>query len=194
MKASLQHTLIWGKVDKHVDILFLMFKSTTYTLKVYCQHWAGDINLDIICQALKHINPYLTLYCHFSSVQGSKRCHSAQTLQPVYRQQEKGWGIVCLCPHGSADCAISETYSWSLPSAQSQESGERLVCVCVFVFVQCVLGSNGFSLSGPSPVKGDHLKLTQPHTPHLKTLQRSRPPTVKSSADLEAEEVERLHK
>ncbi|XP_041802048.1 targeting protein for Xklp2 isoform X2 [Chelmon rostratus] len=47
---------------------------------------------------------------------------------------------------------------------------------------------------GPSPVKGDHLKLTQPHTPHLITQQRSRPPTVKSSADLEAEEVEKLHK
>uniref|UniRef100_UPI0037E955A1 targeting protein for Xklp2 isoform X2 n=1 Tax=Semicossyphus pulcher TaxID=241346 RepID=UPI0037E955A1 len=47
---------------------------------------------------------------------------------------------------------------------------------------------------GPSPVKGDHLKLTQPHTPHLITNQRSRPPTVKSSAELEAEEVEKLHK
>ncbi|XP_070695731.1 targeting protein for Xklp2 [Pempheris klunzingeri] len=46
---------------------------------------------------------------------------------------------------------------------------------------------------GPSPVKGDHLKLTQPHTPHLMTLQRSRPPTVKSSAELEAEEVDKLH-
>uniref|UniRef100_A0A3Q3X5K1 Uncharacterized protein n=1 Tax=Mola mola TaxID=94237 RepID=A0A3Q3X5K1_MOLML len=47
---------------------------------------------------------------------------------------------------------------------------------------------------GPSPVKGEHLKLTQPHTPHLITKQRSRPPTVKSSADLEAEEVDKLHK
>lgn len=47
---------------------------------------------------------------------------------------------------------------------------------------------------GPSPVKGDHSKLTQPHTPHLMTKQRSRPPTVKSSAALEAEEVEKLHK
>ncbi|XP_040918232.1 targeting protein for Xklp2 isoform X2 [Toxotes jaculatrix] len=47
---------------------------------------------------------------------------------------------------------------------------------------------------GPSPVKGDHLKLTQPHTPHLMTRQRSRPPTVKSSAELEAEEVDKLHK
>uniref|UniRef100_A0A4W6E8E7 TPX2 microtubule nucleation factor n=1 Tax=Lates calcarifer TaxID=8187 RepID=A0A4W6E8E7_LATCA len=47
---------------------------------------------------------------------------------------------------------------------------------------------------GPSPVKGDHLKLTQPHTPHLMTRQRSRPPTVRSSADLEAEEVDKLHR
>ncbi|KAE8293068.1 Targeting protein for Xklp2-B [Larimichthys crocea] len=47
---------------------------------------------------------------------------------------------------------------------------------------------------GPSPVKGDRLKLTQAHTPHLMTHQRSRPPTVKSSAELEAEEVDRLHK
>ncbi|XP_073325599.1 targeting protein for Xklp2 isoform X2 [Pagrus major] len=47
---------------------------------------------------------------------------------------------------------------------------------------------------GPSPVKGDHLKLTHPHTPHLITNQRSRPPAVKSSAELEAEEVEKLNK
>lgn len=43
-------------------------------------------------------------------------------------------------------------------------------------------------------MKGDHVKLTQPHTPHLMTKQRSRPPTVKSSADLEAEEVDKLQK
>ncbi|XP_034447304.1 targeting protein for Xklp2-like isoform X3 [Hippoglossus hippoglossus] len=47
---------------------------------------------------------------------------------------------------------------------------------------------------GPHPVKGDQLKLTQPHTPHLMTRQRSRPTTVKSSAELEAEEVDQLHK
>ncbi|TKS77015.1 Targeting protein for [Collichthys lucidus] len=47
---------------------------------------------------------------------------------------------------------------------------------------------------GPSPVKGDRLKLTQAHTPHLMTNQRSRPPAVKSHAELEAEEVDRLHK
>lgn len=43
-------------------------------------------------------------------------------------------------------------------------------------------------------MKGEHLKLTQPHTPKLMTRQRSRPPTVKSSAELEAEEVEKLQK
>lgn len=47
---------------------------------------------------------------------------------------------------------------------------------------------------GPSPVKGNHLKLTRPHSPHLMTRQRSRPTTVKSSLELEAEEVEQLQK
>uniref|UniRef100_A0A3P8T9I6 TPX2 microtubule nucleation factor n=1 Tax=Amphiprion percula TaxID=161767 RepID=A0A3P8T9I6_AMPPE len=44
---------------------------------------------------------------------------------------------------------------------------------------------------GP-PREKSNLKLTQPHPPHLVTQQRSRPPTVKSSAELEAEEVEKL--
>lgn len=47
---------------------------------------------------------------------------------------------------------------------------------------------------GPSPPKGHHLHLTQAHSPQLMTRQRSRPPTVKSSAELEAEELERLQK
>nr|XP_020440960.1 targeting protein for Xklp2 isoform X1 [Monopterus albus] len=47
---------------------------------------------------------------------------------------------------------------------------------------------------GPSPVKGEHLKLTQPHTPHLMTRQRARPTTVKSTAELEAEEADKLQK
>ncbi|XP_076023080.1 targeting protein for Xklp2 isoform X2 [Genypterus blacodes] len=47
---------------------------------------------------------------------------------------------------------------------------------------------------GPSPGKGNHLKLTQPHTPCLMTRQRCRPSTLKSSAELEAEEVDQLHK
>ncbi|XP_029013201.1 targeting protein for Xklp2 isoform X2 [Betta splendens] len=45
---------------------------------------------------------------------------------------------------------------------------------------------------GPLPVKVDHLKLTQPHTPKLMTRQRSRQQTIKSSAELEAEEVEKM--
>ncbi|XP_005943517.1 targeting protein for Xklp2 isoform X1 [Haplochromis burtoni] len=45
---------------------------------------------------------------------------------------------------------------------------------------------------GPATAKGNHLKLTQPHSPHLMTRQRSRPPTVKCSAELEAEEAEKL--
>ncbi|KAM9317735.1 targeting protein for Xklp2-like isoform 2-T2 [Pholidichthys leucotaenia] len=46
---------------------------------------------------------------------------------------------------------------------------------------------------GPSPVK-NHLKLTQPHSPFLMTRQRNRPLTVKSTAELEAEEAEQLQK
>lgn len=49
-------------------------------------------------------------------------------------------------------------------------------------------------LAGPSPVKGEHLKLTQPVTPHLVTKQRSRPPTAKGQAELEAEELDRLQR
>uniref|UniRef100_A0A3Q4GS98 TPX2 microtubule nucleation factor n=1 Tax=Neolamprologus brichardi TaxID=32507 RepID=A0A3Q4GS98_NEOBR len=45
---------------------------------------------------------------------------------------------------------------------------------------------------GPATAKGNHLKLTQPHSPHLMTRQRSRPPTVKCSAELEAEELQQL--
>lgn len=43
-------------------------------------------------------------------------------------------------------------------------------------------------------MKGDHLKLTHPHTPLLMTNQRSRPTAVKSTAELEAEELEKLNK
>ncbi|XP_041712042.1 targeting protein for Xklp2-like isoform X3 [Coregonus clupeaformis] len=45
---------------------------------------------------------------------------------------------------------------------------------------------------GPSPVKSEHLKITHPHTPQLMTRQRSRPTAVKSSAELEAEELQKL--
>lgn len=45
---------------------------------------------------------------------------------------------------------------------------------------------------GPSPVKSEHLKITQPHTPRLMTRQRSRPTAMKSSSELEAEEVQKL--
>ncbi|XP_034393554.1 targeting protein for Xklp2 [Cyclopterus lumpus] len=47
---------------------------------------------------------------------------------------------------------------------------------------------------GPAVVKGDKMKLTQPHTPKLMTCQRSRPTNVKSSAELEAEELDEMHK
>ncbi|XP_069581306.1 targeting protein for Xklp2 isoform X1 [Brachyistius frenatus] len=56
------------------------------------------------------------------------------------------------------------------------------------------LRSRSSQVRGPSPVKGDHLKLTQPHSPHLMTRQRSRPIAAKSSSQLEAEEAEQFHK
>lgn len=43
-------------------------------------------------------------------------------------------------------------------------------------------------------MKGEHPKLTHPVTPHLVTKQRSRPPTAKGQAELEAEELDRLKK
>lgn len=46
--------------------------------------------------------------------------------------------------------------------------------------------------SGPSPVKLEKPKITHPHTPQLLTRQRSRPVMVKSSAEIEAEETEKL--
>lgn len=45
---------------------------------------------------------------------------------------------------------------------------------------------------GPSPLKADKSKITHPKTPQLLTQQRHRPTTVKSTAELEAEEVEKL--
>ncbi|XP_029579229.1 targeting protein for Xklp2 isoform X2 [Salmo trutta] len=45
---------------------------------------------------------------------------------------------------------------------------------------------------GPSPVKSEQLKITHPHTPQLMTRQRSRPTVVKSSAELEDEELQKL--
>ncbi|KAL1021337.1 hypothetical protein UPYG_G00011940 [Umbra pygmaea] len=45
---------------------------------------------------------------------------------------------------------------------------------------------------GPAPVKGEHLKMTHPHTPQLMTRQRTRPTLVKSSAELEEEEFQKL--
>lgn len=41
-------------------------------------------------------------------------------------------------------------------------------------------------------MKPDKPKVTHPHTPQLLTRQRSRPVTVKSAAEIEAEEIEKL--
>ncbi|XP_051736571.1 targeting protein for Xklp2 isoform X2 [Ctenopharyngodon idella] len=45
---------------------------------------------------------------------------------------------------------------------------------------------------GPSPVKTDKPKITHPKTPQLLTRQRHRPTMVKSTAEIEAEEAEKL--
>ncbi|KAI1890290.1 hypothetical protein AGOR_G00152220 [Albula goreensis] len=45
---------------------------------------------------------------------------------------------------------------------------------------------------GPSPVKNEKLKITNPHTPLLMKRQRARPVTAKSFAELEAEELEKI--
>ncbi|XP_048034407.1 targeting protein for Xklp2 isoform X3 [Megalobrama amblycephala] len=45
---------------------------------------------------------------------------------------------------------------------------------------------------GPSPVKTDKPKITHPKTPQLMTRQRHRPTMVKSTAEIEAEEAEKL--
>ncbi|XP_072553136.1 targeting protein for Xklp2 isoform X2 [Salminus brasiliensis] len=45
---------------------------------------------------------------------------------------------------------------------------------------------------GPSPVKTDKPTITHPQTPQLLTRQRSRPVMVKSTAEIEAEEVEKM--
>ncbi|XP_057219438.1 targeting protein for Xklp2 isoform X2 [Triplophysa rosa] len=45
---------------------------------------------------------------------------------------------------------------------------------------------------GPSPVKADKPKITHPKTPQLMTRHRHRPTMVKSTAEIEAEETEKL--
>jgi len=65
-----------------------------------------------------------------------------------------------------------------------------LSCACCLWLRTCCV----WWFPGPSPVKGGHLKITQPHTPQLMTRQRSRPTLLKSTATLEAEEAEKMHK
>ncbi|XP_012686461.2 targeting protein for Xklp2 isoform X2 [Clupea harengus] len=47
---------------------------------------------------------------------------------------------------------------------------------------------------GPSPVKNERPKVTNPMTPQLMTRQRGRPQLVKSTAEIEAEELEKIQK
>ncbi|CAI9597201.1 unnamed protein product, partial [Staurois parvus] len=54
------------------------------------------------------------------------------------------------------------------------------------------LRSRQKEMEGPSPVKPLKARVTLPKTPQLQTKQRLRPPTCKSSAEVEAEELEKL--
>lgn len=84
---------------------------------------------------------------------------------------------------------------YHLRSRKDQDKGSRLCVSCPprpWKTRDANTASAG--LPGPSPVKGDQPKLTHPMTPHLVTKQRSRPPTAKSQAELEAEELNRLKK
>ncbi|XP_072270383.1 targeting protein for Xklp2 isoform X2 [Pyxicephalus adspersus] len=54
------------------------------------------------------------------------------------------------------------------------------------------LRSRKREMEGPSPVKPLKARVTLPKTPQLQTKQRHRPPTCKSSAEIEAEELEKL--
>lgn len=84
---------------------------------------------------------------------------------------------------------------YHLRSRKDQDKG---TCLCVPASARlqtmCDANASYCRLSGPSPVKGEHLKLTHPVTPHLVTKQRSRPPTTKGQAELEAEELSRLRR
>lgn len=78
------------------------------------------------------------------------------------------------------------------PSRRDQERGAAAGFSCL---LSSFADADGVSVSssGPSPVRG-HLKLTQPQSPCLMTRQRSRPTAAKSSAELEAEELQQLQR
>ncbi len=48
--------------------------------------------------------------------------------------------------------------------------------------------------AGPSPVKAEKPEITHPKTPQLLTRQRHRPTMMKSTAEIEAEEIEKMQK
>ncbi|XP_068120194.1 targeting protein for Xklp2 isoform X2 [Hyperolius riggenbachi] len=54
------------------------------------------------------------------------------------------------------------------------------------------LRSRKNDLKGPSPAKPLKARITHPKTPQLETRQRHRPPTCKSTTEIEAEELEKL--
>lgn len=82
---------------------------------------------------------------------------------------------------------------YHLRSRKEQGKGTRLSFSCS-LRLQKTCGTNTAycGLSGLSPVKGEHLKLTHPVSPRLVTKQRNRPATTKGQAELESEELSRL--
>lgn len=67
--------------------------------------------------------------------QNCPKSHGAETIQPVEVHKEEDGGGVFLCPHGSADWAVPETDSRTLPSAQPQGPSQRYAPAFPFLFV-----------------------------------------------------------
>ncbi|XP_044129063.1 targeting protein for Xklp2 isoform X1 [Bufo gargarizans] len=71
-------------------------------------------------------------------------------------------------------------------------TAEQIIAFCKKTPQRFHMRSRQKDMEGPSPVKNVKLKLTHPKTPLLQTKQRHRPTNCKSSAELEAEELDKL--
>ncbi|XP_043080418.1 targeting protein for Xklp2 isoform X2 [Puntigrus tetrazona] len=80
---------------------------------------------------------------------------------------------------------LDETVAY-VPMAQQIEQFQKLTPT------RYHLRSRQSQARGPSPVKADKLKITYPKTPQLMTSQRHRPTMVKSTAEIEAEEIQQF--
>ncbi|KAM9296567.1 targeting protein for Xklp2 [Gastrophryne carolinensis] len=77
-------------------------------------------------------------------------------------------------------------------STEYVSTAEMVTAFCNKTPQRFHLRSRQREMQGPSPVKPVKLKLTHPKTPQLQTKQRHREPTCKSTAEIEAEELEKL--